>query len=120
MALSEKDIQKIKELSNLKEQGVLSEEEFAAEKAKILSNDRSNSSDAINVAVAHGVEMSSLQPVQAAPADANSNLQDTQNPRKVGHCCHFCLCFWLGGLSLPCWVAACCDCCCHQPCGCDC
>ncbi len=31
------------------------------------------------------------------------------NPQiPVNHCCHFCACFWTGGIWLPCWIVACC------------
>ena len=54
--------------------------------------------------------------------DVNNNNNNNNNgaagPKQVNHCMHLMCCVFTGGLMFPCWLAACCGCCCHQPCQC--
>ncbi|UJR24204.1 hypothetical protein I4U23_027170 [Adineta vaga] len=42
-------------------------------------------------------------------------MQQQQN-KDVQHGCHCLLWLLTGGLWTPCWIAACCGCCCERPC----
>ena len=62
------------------------------------------------------------QPQQAAGPiivnNNNNNNNGTGGPKQVNHCMHLVCCLGTFGLMFPCWLAACCGCCCHQPCQC--
>ena len=61
------------------------------------------------------------QPQQAAGpiiVNNNNNNNNGTGPKQVNHCMHLVCCLGTFGLMFPCWLAACCGCCCHQPCQC--
>lgn len=63
-------------------------------------------------------------PASPTSMNSNSNANTTSvvvnmgqsQDKKANHCCHFLLCFFSGGLWAPCWLGACCGCCCLRPC----
>ena len=136
MSLSQENIGKLEKLALLKQDGALTEDEFACEKAKILAASSGDPAMGLKVAPVEAVPASvpdALNTLNPNTSNPTNNSDDTVNQnqvvvnviapageRNVAHCCHFCMCFWCAGLTIPCWIAACCDCCCHQPCGCSC
>lgn len=67
-----------------------------------------------------------VQMVHSPPSNVHVSNNNTmtqtygrgKEPLPVNHCCHCVLFLLTGSLWLPCWCGACCDCCCHRPCGC--
>ncbi|UJR24170.1 hypothetical protein I4U23_027136 [Adineta vaga] len=59
-----------------------------------------------------------LQPVVVQPYTSNVHTTVVVGGRSkdVQHCCHCLLCVLTSGLWAPCWLGACCGCCCERPC----
>ena len=146
------DMDKLKELAKMKEDGILTDEEFSAQKAALLSKKSAeNVKEGIAVAAVTPVVATAapVAPVAAAPAQPdmtqmmmmnmmmnqnnnqpqqaagpiivnnnNNNNNGTGGPKQVNHGMHLVCCLGTFGLMFPCWLAACCGCCCHQPCQC--
>ncbi|CAF3618659.1 unnamed protein product [Rotaria socialis] len=54
--------------------------------------------------------------VQPYPVTSSPTIIVQKEDPDVQHGCHFVLCLISGGLWIPCWIGACCGCCCRRPC----
>ena len=59
------------------------------------------------------------QPQSSNVNNINISLAKDED-KGVAHCCHCMLFLVTVGFWTPCWIGACCDCCCQRPCNAKC